>query len=493
MQWSRMSRATAVILAVPALAVLATLPTWTSLARVWIESDTYSHGFLSVALALVFLVQRAAELDPASPRGTFRAWPALAAATVLWLVAYRAHSAIGHQLVAPVVILAAFWMVNGARHAVNVAPAIAFLYFAVPVWSFLTPLLQSAATAVVGAAMFSAGIPAYIEGNFVHLAAGNFEIAEGCSGLRYFIVALAMAATLALFRRMRLSQTAAYLATSAALAVVCNWLRIITIILVGHASNMQHYLVRVEHQTFGWLLFASVLVLIAWLGWRISTQRHAPATRAAAAQSANRRMATRLGAVATLSLIPAALAVVDRARLAAPPSGAVLPELASGWRGPVSAASVWQPRFVGASLRLQGTYSSDAERVEVFVAEYASQAPGNELFFFANSLANANWTTIEASRFGRASADPRLRTMRRDLLEAPDGTRWVVGYSYQVADWTTGFAALAQLAYGVASWTGEKPVRVVAVAYRCRDLCDRADSVIDTFLVAAGDVPTFRE
>jgi exosortase/archaeosortase family protein len=44
------------------------------------------------------------------------------------------------------------------------------------------------------------------------------------------------------------------------LALLGNWLRIISIVIVGHVTEMQSPLVS-DHGTFGWLIFAALLTI----------------------------------------------------------------------------------------------------------------------------------------------------------------------------------------------------------------------------------------
>ena len=169
-------------IAVAMAAIVAIWPTWPSLVSVWSESQDYAHGFLIAALALVWLMRCAVE-PPVYPRHSFLiVWPFLLLSMVLWLVAYRAHSAIGQQLTAPVVIWAALVAVEGPLAAVRLLPPIAFLYFAIPVWSLFVPILQEIATVVAEGVLNALHIPVRIEGAFSGLlGAGSFKLPKAAA------------------------------------------------------------------------------------------------------------------------------------------------------------------------------------------------------------------------------------------------------------------------------------------------------------------------
>ena len=57
-----------------------------------------------------------------------------------------------------------------------------YLIFAIPVWDYLNPLAQWSSIFVVRFLLRVTGVPAYFDETTVHLPAGTFEIAHGCSG-----------------------------------------------------------------------------------------------------------------------------------------------------------------------------------------------------------------------------------------------------------------------------------------------------------------------
>ena len=110
-------------------------------------------------------------------------WPALlaiAAAGVPWYVATASGIQIGHQALLPALMIGAIAAVGGLAIARASAFPVGYLYFAVPVWSLVNTPLQSLTTAAVTVVLRVTGIPAYVEGNFVHIPVGTFEIAGGC-------------------------------------------------------------------------------------------------------------------------------------------------------------------------------------------------------------------------------------------------------------------------------------------------------------------------
>src|SRR5262249_20634373 len=132
---------------------------------------------------------------------------------------------------------------------------LAFLYFALPLWDYLNPLVHAATVHAVRLMLRLVGVPAFFSGDTVSIPAGTFAIEDGCSGLHFVIVALAIAALVGEMRQDGWRLRVRWLATALVLAMITNWIRVFSIILLGHFTLMQNYIVRVSHYWYGWALF----------------------------------------------------------------------------------------------------------------------------------------------------------------------------------------------------------------------------------------------
>src|SRR5690606_30072698 len=107
--------------------------------------------------------------------------------------------------------------------------------------------LQALSTSAVTFALSVSGLIAHIEGNLITIPAGRFEIAEGCSGMRYVMVSLALASFYGLFWYRTWVARIGLLVLAGVVSMVANWIRIYTLILIGHLTEMQHYVVAESH------------------------------------------------------------------------------------------------------------------------------------------------------------------------------------------------------------------------------------------------------
>jgi len=236
------------------------------------DDGTYSHAFLIpfISLYLYFELARSGKLQF---RETFAVIPGilLLFSCYLLFITSNAQISIGYWgaflavLITSVIMLYRFnWYV--------IFPA-AFLVFIFPFWGVLVPLLQNVSVVAVTYMMSFTGVPTYVEAEIITIPAGVFEIADGCSGLRYMIVSLAIG-SLFIFLNIRDTKKAVlFLSLTILGALFTNWIRITALILIGEYTNMESSLME-DHNTFGWYLYVPFMILLFYWGERLSSAKH---------------------------------------------------------------------------------------------------------------------------------------------------------------------------------------------------------------------------
>jgi len=129
----------------------------------------------------------------------------------------------------------------------------------------LTNTLQDISVSVVTYFMGFTGVPTYVEGNLVTIPAGVFEIADGCSGLRYMIVSLAISSLFSFLYINNVKKAVGFFTLAIFGALLTNWIRITALILIGEYTNMESSLMA-DHNTFGWYLFIPFMFILFWWG-----------------------------------------------------------------------------------------------------------------------------------------------------------------------------------------------------------------------------------
>lgn len=448
-------------------------PTTASLIEQWEDTvrRSYTHGYLIVAMSLWLLWRNRASWSQVDIQPSVVACVGVIAASVLWLIVYRAGIRIAHQALLPVIIFGAFIAAYGFQAARRNWLPFAFLYFAVPLWDAINPLLQSLSTFAVRMMLRTAGIPAFFSGNTFTLPSGSLEIAGGCSGLHFLIVGIAIAVLYGEINRDSWWTRVKLVALAAVLAMLTNWIRIFIIAVAAHVTDMQHYLVREEHYSFGWMMFVGTMVIFFLIVRRWPVQPETPAEAGATPKSG--ALSWKGAALASVSLLVAPVwLLADHNTIPDDQLPRLLPATLEGWAVEEMTRSDWQPVFEGADVTQRARYAKGASAVEGYAALYADQHQGKELVAFNNSVTGE---TLNARRRGSAGQGDWME------LEATDsrGERWVLWYVYRLDnDWYHRTLPL-QVQYGVRSLFSAPLSAVVAFRAHCQgEECSSArDSV----------------
>jgi exosortase A len=401
--------ALAIAAAVALVVVLIHADTIGAMVALWRSSETYSHGFIVVPVALWLIWRRRAELARLPVRPFWPALLAVAGTGFIWLLGRLAGANVVQQFAVVLMIVAAVPAVLGMAIARALAFPLLFLLFAVPFGEAFVPRLIDWTADFTVAALRLTGIPVYREGNHFVIPTGRWSVVEACSGLRYLIASL-MAGTLYAYLMYSTAwRRIAFIAASALVPLVANWLRAYLIVMLGHLSGNE-LAVGVDHLIYGWIFFGLVIALMFWVGARFRDDPGgAPvATRpsAHAGRSGVRRPATLLAPAAAAVVLagvwlPLAAMLTDAGAWRAPPLAAI--EGAAGWT-PVDAPDVqWQPRFAGHRAKLWQAFERDGRRVFIYVAYYAGQTAGREMVSSSNVLVPPADPVWRETMHGRAT------------------------------------------------------------------------------------------
>ena len=471
---------------------LAFWPAWQGLVGYWEDTHmlTYTHGYLILAVTVWLIWRDRDAIRDLRPRPW---WPGLLATLVLsllWYLAWVSGIQVGYLALLPLILVSGAAGAMGPAAARVLAFPMGYLYFAIPIWGSINTQLQSLTTFGVSLMIRATGVPAFIEGNHVHIPAGTFEIAGGCSGLHFLIVALAIGALYGELGRDRIGVRLKLLALAAVLAVLMNWVRVYTIILQGHLTDMQGYLVKVDHYKFGWALFGVLLVIYFWLARRIApvTSIDTPSARQRAAAEGSSRGLAGLSLSMLFMICGPALAYAAT-RNAQPGQAALsLPGGAGGWAGPGGADMAWMPRYASADAVALGTYTRDAATVNAYLNAYLYQAQGHELVYYENDVLGGQGWQAQSERTVtvQLASGASFRYVEIEAT-APDGTRWLVGRTQVTGERVFDRELMSKLYYGVAVLRGRPVSGLVAAAARCSTQCDEAREDLQSFFSAQAD------
>jgi exosortase len=476
-------RVPAALAAIVLLTGIVYWPSTRSLLIEWFEvpSSAYRHGPLIVLITL-WLLMRDAHGNPQPLAAGSSSWLPLALLLVTsfaWLVAVRAGIQVAHQALLPIVIWLNVRSVFGRRIAVQSLAPIGLLYSAIPVWHVFVPALQSMTVAVVSGLLRVAAIPAYVSGDFVHIRSGVFHVEDGCAGLHYFIVAVTIAILHGELRGDRLGTRLYLFGLAIALALVSNWLRVFIIIVAGDLTDMQHYLVRVDHYVFGWVVFAVAMAVFLLLAGRRPMLDPEPRDAGERAERSGDRsaVARAAGLALAASAVGPAWLVLAPARMAAAPNVAV-PAAIDGWSGPVeSCRGRWQPQYETADLHVRREFARADATVCFYSATFLIQHQDKELIGYSSRAYDPDSEIVSAGT--RDVAGRRVNEVQ--LGDEKDADR-IVWYGYIVGESEMRGGIVAQLSYALGTLHGAPAASVYAISAPCVPDCATARDALGDFL-----------
>ncbi|HEU0225984.1 MAG TPA: exosortase A [Steroidobacteraceae bacterium] len=472
------------------LAVAVFWPSMLALAELWSHPDrrTYQHGYLIAVLASWLVYRERGRIAAAAGAAAPRFLAAAAVGSVAWAVAWNAGLQVVHFLIWPAVLWSALAAALGPQAGRVLLLPVAFIYFAMPVWDVLTPVLQLATVHANQVLAALVNMPVIIEDTYVHIPQGSFEIAGGCSGLNYLIVGLAIATLLGEVNRDTLRRRLLLIALGGAMAIVSNWLRVFIIIYAGHVSDMTHYLVRVDHYNFGWVLYAFVLAGFFLIARRLPDSGEPqeepagnPGGRAGVVAVGAAAVAMALGPLLSQASMLLARDAEARAAIGVQ---ALDFDPDDEWLA-MPAIGDWVPVFPGADAESLVEFTRGEERVTAYTATYLSQAQGRELVGHESRVQGAGQGRLLPAQRRGIEGDLPSRVLEAEWRGAGGG-RALIWWIYQVDGRPFASPLAAQLWYGVFALWGTAPVSsVIALHTSCAGDCDLARTTLERFAVAA--------
>ncbi len=484
----------ATVAVVVLLMLVCFLPTWRALLDRWLTlAETDAHGFLisAISLGLLAYYSRSQSAVPASDGRTLALLAMLGLGSA-WLLGYLADVMFVQVSVLPILMYAGICYALGFRASKVYAFPIAFLYFALPVWGLIRPTLQQMTVVVNEWILSSLKIPALIDGALVHLPSGTFHIASGCAGLHFFVVAFALSALYAhLYLYSRRSKLV-LVGMAMVLSILMNWIRVAIIIYAGHVTEMQHYLVTVDHYQFGWYLFGAMLIPLLLLGRHLEAREEragiGPAARSDDAGSADSaRLAMQLVTVAAaLALFPGVALALDVTARNQQDGDIEMPARLGDWHWLAAPVPNWSPIFPGAEAAVLGEYRTADTDIHLYLNRYSLQSQGNELVGSTSYLFDPEETRPGVVRYELVGAGNDSFEVTITTILHQSGRQQVALSWYWVGDsrFSRGFdVKLHEL---LARLRGRPGSGIVAVKADCKSDCSAELELLTAFVERHG-------
>jgi exosortase len=468
--------------------------------RAWLDLP-YTHGYLVLAVVGWLLYDRRRRLAPSAEMWRTGAW-IVAGGSLAWLIGSAAQVVSVQQLLLLPMLVCAAAAVLGRGSLEELASLGLAFTFALPYWNVFTPPLQAATVFVATGLLSPLGVPAQVDGSLVVLEHGSFVIAASCAGLAFFVSGAAIGYLYGLLFLSRWRDRVLAVGLSTTIAIVGNWIRVTSLIWIGHASEMQSSLVE-THGAFGWAIFTVGLVVFVQVQRRVERRRRATSgpREDGPGQGSPEHDVTTKPEPTQAPLAPAALArrilVVTAVAAIGPllygiwgalPTQVQVPvaiEPAAGWlrvqgEEQARAAARWTPAYNGFDEARSATWTDGTRFVHTDELVFREQTQGAELVHSTNHIAHPDSLVRER----RVLLDGSGQLAREAVIRTAEGGM-LIRYWYNVAGIDTDSDAMAKVLEVLAFFRRRGGASLVSVGASCGPSdCAEAAEALGAFLAS---------
>jgi len=452
------------------------------LVGMWLDSATFNHCALILPVIAWLVWQRMPELRQLTPGGWAPGLLLLAAGAGGWLLGEAGAVALARYAGLVLMLQGAVIACLGKSVARGLAFPIFYSLFLIPAGQELVGPMQTLTAEMCMVLLALVGIPAHMEGIFITIPSGYFEVAEACSGVQFLIAMIAYGALVANVCFRSWTRRALFVAAAIVIPIIANGIRAWGTIYIAHLTTIE-FAAGFDHVMYGWVFFAIVIALLMAGGWRFFDRRPGdpwfdPQDLQAMPPRRSSLPAISAAAIA-LAGVPLAWSGAVASAASEVPADIALPQLA-GWEPvPAIGGRPWQPHFAGADVIRTGRYrSSEGHEVDLSIAVFARQEEGREIVGYGQGAVRPD------SGWAWASSGDAPPGGRLDRI-ASFGTVREVATFYRVGSIVTGSDLSVKLETMKTRLFGG-PQRAVAVLVSAREPDARRS--IDEFLTALGPV-----
>ncbi len=429
--WSLPLAALALCLATATIAFWDTLA---SLVILWANSDAYGHGFFIVPIAAYLIWRRRDLVMTLESRPAPLGLVLTLAACLVWLVSEAAAIALVSQLAFVAILQSLVLTILGWRVVAVLLFPLAYLYLMVPFGDFLIPSLQDLTAEAVVRMLRVLDIPVFIDGIFLSIPTGNFEIAEACAGLRFMIATVVLGLVYAHLVYESLWRQVLFMALAIVVTIVANWLRALGIVVVAYATDHE-VAVGVDHLVYGSVFLSIVILILFLLGLTFRDREiepsevnsgQPPITTTSFHPSGRVLATSALGAMILLAVTSVYAAQITGKADRAYHVTLEAPTIAPPWVRREGPGSDWSPEYVNADRELLARYRSEEKVADLYVAFYADQREGAEVVNIANKPANGErWARLEDTQVDLSLGGDAVSGIGT-VLQSADGSKRLV-------------------------------------------------------------------
>lgn len=356
---------------------------------IWARSDTFAHGYFILPISLWLIWRDKAYLKLCKVQPTWLPLPLLAVSLFVSLFAYAVDINVLNQLSAVTSLIFLLWALLGNHLAWRYKFPLAYLLFAVPMGENLIPWLQDVTAWFTVFFLKLNGIPVYVDGLYIQIPTGMFEVAVACSGIRYLIASAAVGALYGYLTYQKPYKQIIFFIFALCLPILANGIRAYGIVAIAYYSDMK-YATGADHLVYGWLFFGLIIMLMFWIGGKFADPEKAinPKTED---NSLNSSQGYKIPATVLLLLIVTFGFLQSVVSMSPPEKAKPALSLASNFMN--NEISDWGISFQNP---MQQSHLVNATGFEVYRAVYGNTQERGELISSSNKIFDVeSWTIIE--------------------------------------------------------------------------------------------------
>lgn len=415
----------------------------------------FSHGYLIPMISAWIIWQRRQLIWSRRADGAWTGWLLTAVGAALALLCHAGNLLTPPYVAFLLILLGLSAAALGWASAKYVIIPLVFMLFAYPLPDYMyievATSLQLLSSYISARVLGLIGVPVFLEGNIIDLGTMKLQVAEACSGLRYFLPLVAFGVLCAFLYRAPWWAKMTIVAATVPLTIALNGLRIAMTGLFVHFGS-QSLAEGFMHMFEGWVVFLIALAalfglmygLLRLTGWSgpfieiLDFDRMAgtpngtePPSRTPAPVPTNAPPPPLIAGTATLALAAVLLIpLADRSM--------VIPDRVGLSHFPMAVGDrLGAPRFLDAATERQlgaddyvllDFLHKDAPPVNLWVAYYDSLTNGSYLHSPTTCLPGAGWEYVTFESYQTAIPDLSGEMLRVNRGEIVKGHQRIVMY-----------------------------------------------------------------
>jgi EpsI family protein len=490
-------------LTIAALLVLTCIFYWRTVEGAWHRGTAALADFddrvvvTFAAVALLLVHRWWCERERIAIKPSISAIAAVAFASLIWFAAVVANVSSLEELALVAILSLLPIAILGLRIGSAFALPFLLLITVIGIFATVNPLLQGWTATGATFLLKTFNIPVVRDEFFLSVPAGNFEVADYCSGQRQFGTALVLAAGFAYYIRTDLLSGFVLLVLAGFGALLANILRVFIIIGSTEVWGMESPLIK-DHGWLGWLVFFFAIVAVFWSFSIAESNRWIPKIgRNKGAQSDDTHLndaeafpVIRVALlVAALVYTPIALGLYDEGASNHQIGQMALPPAIGEWTkmDPAESGEDVSQAFFAAEASSGGEYVSRlGEIVTVWLGANRREAAGREAVHFSNKpFDERRWIAESMTRTDVPTSSGGSMRVNETVIRGKGDTRRVVWQWYYTNGEGLATPGLVKLEYLLGLLSGRPGIGVVVISTEAKEGLENGRTTLARFLEEA--------